>query len=332
MLESKCDTEDRTMKDISYEKLDTIYFRKERMHSCIQQLLDEVNGRSIPLKELISENGKPSKKKRGQLIEELMDCLLIYLGYRTDAKNDPERQILDEKRTECLKSFLHCALDILSHDPQARLSDLIALSYSVPIRKNFIDLLIYRFERTIFVSPDTSIRNLYGNDCYTEYVRDLERSSSKRTPDFIDRFCFYHFPLDGFGDIGEILYFQYLMDADDSQIDMMLNILKRNHVTLPFGWLTGYQNDRQKFAKTRHPSYTRALRDDDILAFWNFLSLQDKLHSVEAFRNLISGMIDVYTSLYCDNMLSDTDHFYEIYDQLERTCARTNDLKKAKVD
>ena len=134
------------MKDISYEKLDTIYFRKERMHSCIQQLLDEVNGRSIPVKELMFENGKPSKKKRGQLIEELMDCLLIYLGYRTDANDDPERKILDEKRTECLKSFLHCALDVLSHDPQARLSDLIALSCSVPIRKNYIDLLIYRFK------------------------------------------------------------------------------------------------------------------------------------------------------------------------------------------
>ncbi len=319
------------MKDISFEKLDTIYFRKERMHSCIQQLLDSINGRSMPIKDLIFENGKLSKKRRDQLIDELMDCLLIYLNYRTGSK-DAEKKMLDEKRMIALKSFFQCSLNILSYEQGSKLSDLLRLSCSVPIRKNFFDLLVYRFERKILLSSKTSHSDLHGNDYYTDYVRDLQRSSSRWTADFIDLFCFHHFPLDGWDDIGDIQYFQYLMDANDKQIDTMLNILKRNRIAVPSSWLVQYQNDKERYGWIKHPSYVNALRDDDILAFWNFMSLQDQLHSAEAFQNLIAGMIDVYTSLYCTNILSDSDRFYAVYDQLENIQILLEETGEVKLD
>ena len=63
------------MNDISFEQLDSYYFRKDKMRSCIQEVLDTVNGRNTTIRDLICEDGKVSAKKRDAFIDELLECL-----------------------------------------------------------------------------------------------------------------------------------------------------------------------------------------------------------------------------------------------------------------
>ena len=310
------------MKEISFEQLDTFYFRKEKMRSQTQNTLDTINGRNIKIEDLICKDGIIIEQKRKELIEELMDSLLIYLQYRASSSEtgDPEeeKQLLDEKRYHCFSEFLYCALSELAHRPGADLSDLLDLSFRVRVFPYYIDLLMHYLQRHLLRMSEKKKEQQPISDPYEKYVKSYN-SISENHPDFIDSFIWHHFPIDGWEGSGEIMSFSYRMDASEREIDTMLNILKRRNTEIPQKWLVDYEKDRELHRQLKHRFISpRYYNDHNIIAFWNFLHLQESLISSDVFTNAISGMIDIYTIRHETNIYLDFDRFYRSYDRLEK--------------
>ena len=123
------------------------------------------------------------------------------------------------------------------------------------------------------------------------------------------------------------------MDASEREIDLMLNVLRRRNVEVPQKWLEDYERDREVYSDRKHHGYLHISNNDHVIAFWNFLHLQEQMLSSEAFENAVSGMIDIYTILHETTVLFDPDRFYEVYDRLDtvKTFSQKKMEKKAEV-
>ena len=309
------------MNDISFEQLDSYYFRKDRMRSCIQEVLDTVNGRNMKIRDLICEDGKVSAKKRDAFIDELLECLKIYIRYRLRTgktkQESEETMMLNEKRVQCLSDFLCCSLDHLAKDQRSNLTDLINLSASVNICFDYIELLLIHFQKRLNRSSRMIREYSFDPDQYQEYAKLYTDDSAGKSADFVSSFLWYYFPIDGWEGLGDIMNFRYQMDASERQIDLMLEVLRRRNIKVPEKWLTDYARDKELYRNQKHHAYFHASQNSDIIAFWNFLSLQEFMLSSRAFENAVSGMVDVYTILHETTVLFDPERFYEVYDRLE---------------
>lgn len=309
------------MSDISFEQLDSYYFRKDRMRSCIQEVLDAVNGRSMKIRDLICEDDKVSVKKRDSLIDELLECLKIHIRYRLrsrEAKQESEEiLVLNEKRVQCLSDFLCCSLDHLARDHRSGLTDLIDLSSKVNICFDYIELLLTCFQKRLIRSSRMIREYSFAPDHYQDYAKLFGFDSAQKSADFVDVFLWHYFPVDGWEGLGNIMNFRCQMDASEREIDLMLNVLKRRNIKVPEKWLEDYERDKELYREHRHHGYDFASKNDGIIAFWNFLHLQECMLSTGAFENAVSGMIDVYTILHETTVLFDPGRFYEVYDRLE---------------
>lgn len=309
------------MKEIDFEQLDSFCFRKEKMRASVQETVDILNGRNIKICDLVCKNGKLSKSRLEELITELVECLKVYLQYRLSSEikeSEETTQLLDEKTELCFKEFLSCTLSELSLNPYADLADLVDLSFHVRVFSNYIEVLLHYFQRYLLRSSKSETKHARTQDIYRTYVSASENDSDKKSFDFVDYFLWRHFPIDGWQVLGKIMYFSYRMDASEKEIDMMLDILKRQNIKIPQEWLDDYEKDKEFYRDHKHPDHLHALNNDSIVAFWNFLHTEKYLISSEAFANAISGMIDIYTVRHETNILLDSKRFYSVLDQLER--------------
>ena len=324
------------LKEVSYEDLDTVFFRKARLKSCIQQLLDAVNGRQIEIRTLVTDSrGDFVKENVDSLVRDLMQCLAFYMKYKQSEDNSQSSvtvhypnglDTLNSKRVSLFYSFLYLAVIHLMYT-DACLSDVADLAAKIPVYGSYRECLASQFEQLyIPASLPEAIRDLPGNagetDMFELNARSLPHKRSCWLETMRDTQTKYY-GLSGKPHFDNVITrYRYLTHASEEDISQMLKDLEERNASVPSGWIEEYAEISETYKDIDlYRSDSTLGWEKDLLerSINEFLHLQHHAISSEVFMDAVSGMIDVYTVRGGSALLSRSDPFYKVFDELKKT-------------
>ncbi|MDO5137185.1 MAG: hypothetical protein Q4D71_01895 [Oscillospiraceae bacterium] len=321
-------------KEISFDDLDSVYFRKRRLKASIQQMLDAINGRTIEIRALTTDfHGLPSEEGVHTFVNDLMDSLELYMQYKLSDVPYPFRDlqspgmdVMSPELRSFFRSFLYLSVIRFMYT-DADLSDLIEYAAEVPMYISYREFLSSYYEQ-LYPSHHHARQLTRENGSNTEGGRPMDR------PDLLDvsarnnwltqvrstQSAYY-----GLSNVprfsNRIMQFRYLAHASEEEIRQMLDDLKERSVDVPAEWVNEYKE------------LTESLRDTDLYGSvsptgWESglleRSISDFLHhpfyanSPEMFTDSVAGMIDVYTVRGGGMAITDPDSFYKIFDNIKK--------------
>lgn len=324
------------MQDRTFEQLDSFYFRKYKLKACIQNLLDDVNGRNIKIKPLITDDsGRFSIERAGTLAEALTDCLSIYVSYRTPYRNTPGRkaimepgdgsegmisqqEVLSAGRKDFFYSFITCALMNLLEEEDPDIARLIDLVSGAPVYRSYRELLASQFKKgplrfytdsqreggydderdrfELYSKGSFSDGVPYKGDCITFFARSSYISASSP----------YH---------GKIADFRYQMMASEKETDELLDDIESDGVRIPDLWISEYEAEKENYREYIPENEEQELYER---SYRTVLHSQDLAVSSAVLEDTISGMVDVFAMRYGGSLLTDADGFYRVYDRVRK--------------
>lgn len=322
------------MNEITFEKCDSIYYRKYRLKACIQDILDSLGGRKIKIKPLVTDDdGSYQDEKLISLVRALMDCLSFYIRYQISYEAVPGRvhrfafsdsitdaisriDVIGPRRYNTIASFISCALKSLSRHDDSDLADLIALASGMTVYPSYKDLLSETFRRYYLERTDSITYDPVRTDQFEIYARDSAPFTSLPS----GRHCIKYFtdhirrPAE-ISRCGEIMRFRYDMGASGSEIEEMIEGFKSETVQVPEDWVTAYELEKRDFGDRLNPGGSSPSIERDL---WVYLRTQQLVFSPEIFEDAVTGMIDVYSARHGSEAYSDPDRFYPVYDRIVR--------------
>ena len=328
------------LEEISFEDLDTIYFRKRRLKSCIQRMLDAINGRTIEIRVLTTEYENDFSEDRVHaLVRDLMDCLDFYLRYKQSegpyAPHDLPSlgvDVLNPKRAALFRSFLYLAIIHFMYT-DADLSDLIDFAAGAPFYRSYREFLFSCFKqlylpqyRSNTVSRENGVYKIGDHRVSELDLFELNAHSfSARRSNWLDavrstQASFYGLSVDPRFD-NRIMQFRYLTHASETDIRQMLDDLAEQRVSIPASWIEEYKEIEETYiGQDLYEQNSRLGWEKELLekSIRDFLHLQQYAASSEAFTDAIAGMIDVYTVRGGGMAICRQDSFYKIFDNLKK--------------
>ena len=327
------------LKEISFEDLDSVYFRKRRLKSCIQRMLDAINGRTIEIRVLTTEYDNDfSEDSVHALVRNLMDSLDLYIRYKqSEGPYSPHDLLslgvdgLNPKRTALFRSFLYLAIIHFMYT-DADLSDLIDFAADTPVYRSYREFLSSYFKQ-MYLPQSRSNTVTRENGVYKIGDRVVEldlfelnaQSFSARRSSWLNairstRTAYYGLSGEPRFD-NRIMQFRYLTHASETDISQMLDDLAEQHISVPASWIEEYNALEESYRE-------QDLYEADETSDWQtklletsireFLHLQRYASSSEAFSDAIAGMIDVYTVRGGGMAICQQDSFYKIFDNLKK--------------
>ena len=325
-------------KEISFEDLDSVYFRKRRLKASIQQMLDAINGRTIEIRALTTDfNGLPSEEGVHSLVKDLMDSLDTYIRYKLTANPDPPRDngsfnidVMSKGRALLFRSFLYLAIIHFMYT-DADLSDLIDYAAGVPAyrhRKEFLFMYFAHmylpeiFDDQVTIG-DFSFHNerYYRPDLFELNARSLNSAQYDWLNDVRSTQRAYYGLSDEPQFSNKIMQFRYLAHASEKDIDRMLDDFRERHIEVPEVWISEYEEicetfrDKDLYSFDGPAQWEITLFEDSIT---RYLDLQYFAYPSDVFVDAIAGMIDVYTVRGGGMAITDPDSFYKIFDNIKK--------------
>lgn len=163
------------MNDFTNEDFDTLYYRKKKLRSAAQSLMDLISGNSIKINPYMeNEDGQYSEERTLATVEELLEALKTYLRFERSEKiyengdYDAEPMLsyyeMSDDEIACYRGFLYCALrDIYAADDHRKLmenkyyrrvfGDLIELAKGEHVFSSYQDFLRSRYLEGIAPFP-----------------------------------------------------------------------------------------------------------------------------------------------------------------------------------
>ena len=326
------------LKDISFEDLDSVYFRKKRLKSCIQQMMDAINGRTIEIRALTTDlNGLPSKEGVDALVNDLMNSLDIYIRYKLTANPNPPQNngsfnidVMSNGRRFFFHSFLYLAVIHFMYT-DADLSDLIDYAANAPAyrhRKEFLSMYFAHLYLPEIFDDQVTIGDFnylneryYRPDLYELNARSLNSAQYSWLSEVRSTQKAYYGLSNEPQFSNKIMQFRYLAHASDKEIESMLADLKERHIEVPESWVTEYEElsesvrDKDLYRLDGPAEWEISLFED---AITKYLNLQYFAYPSDVFIDAVAGMIDVYTIRGGGMAITDPDSFYKIFDNLKK--------------
>ena len=328
------------LKDISFNNLDSVYFRKTRLKVCIQKMLDAINGRTIEFRVLTTDfYGSFIEKSVHDLVRDLMDSLVFYIRYKQsegpygdNSILSREMDVLSPKRVSFFYSFLYLAVIHFMYT-DAELSDLIDFASNIPVYRSYREFLSFYFEQNYLPMPAagsiTRENGQYSIGSQLMNEPDLfevnARSFTARRSCWLEtvrntQAAYYGLP--GEPQSGNrIMQFRCLTHASDDDIAQMIADLEDRNLCVPKQWISEYDEIKESYKDADLTSAVDPLGwEKELLekSITEFLHMQQYAHSSEVFTDAIAGMVDVYTVRGGGMAISDPDSFYKIFDNLEK--------------
>jgi len=326
------------LKDISFDDLDSVYFRKRRLKACIQQMMDAINGRTIEIRALTTDfSGIPSEERVHALVGDLMDSLDMYIKYKLTANPNPPQDmgsfnidVMSKGRALLFRSFLYLAVIHFMYT-DADLADLIDYAADAPAYRSYREFLLSYFVQQYLPGVlddqvtigDYSYINerFYKPDLFELNARSIRSARSTWLNELRSTQATYYDLPDEPKYTNAIMQFRYLTHASERDIERMLEDLKERHIEVPTSWTDEYREICESLGDT-------ALYSNDRLSGWEtalfeksidmYLHLQYFAYPNEVFTDAIAGMIDVYTVRGGGMAITDPDSFYKIFDNLKK--------------
>ena len=326
------------MKEISFDDLDSVYFRKRRLKACIQQMIDAVNGRTIEIRALTTDfHGVPSEEKVHALVNDLMDSLDMYIKYKLTANPNPPQDmgsfnidVMSKGRALLFRSFLYLAVIHFMYT-NADLADIIDYAADAPAYRSYREFLLSYFVQQYLPDVlddqvtigDYSFINerYYKPDLFELNARSLRSARSTWLNKLRSTQAAYYDLPDGPKYTNVIMQFRYLTHASDRDIERMLDDLKERHIEVPAAWADEYHEicesigDTDLYESNKPSGWETDLFEKSIKYY---LDLQYFAYPDEVFTDAIAGMIDVYTVRGGGMAITDPDSFYKIFDNLKK--------------
>ncbi|MBR0450741.1 MAG: hypothetical protein IJI78_02010 [Oscillospiraceae bacterium] len=326
------------LKEISFDDLDSVYFRKRRLKACIQQMMDAINGRTVEIRALTTDfSGIPSEERVQALVGDLMDSLDLYIKYKLTANPKPPRDmdsfnidVMSKGRALLFRSFLYLAVIRFMYT-DADLADLIDYAANTPAYRSYKEFLLSYFVQQYLPDVlddqvtigDYSFINerYYKPDLFELNARSLRSARSTWLNELRSTQTAYYGLPDEPKYTNVIMQFRYLTHASEKEIDRMLDDLKERHIEVPETWISEYEEicetvrDKDLYSFDGPADWEITLFED---AITRYLDLQYFAYPSDVFVDAIAGMIDVYTVRGGGMAITDPDSFYKIFDNLKK--------------
>ena len=157
------------MNKYTYNDFKTLYFRKSKLTSVLQKLIDLVSGSSVLIKPYMEdENGCYNEGKTLSFIDDLMCALKTYLSFARATQiadygeddSDSDFYAVSQEEEMCYKGFIDCAVRV------------IYSNYLELWNQTFSSLVIMLDHTQIYRSYTELIKNLYMCKCQVKMTKN----------------------------------------------------------------------------------------------------------------------------------------------------------------
>lgn len=330
------------MNKYTYNDFKTLYFRKSKLTSALQKLIDLVSGSSVLIKPYMEdENGCYNEGKTLSFIDDLMCALKTYLNFARATQiadygeddSDYDFYAVSQEEEMCYKGFIYCALRV------------IYSNYLELCNQTFSSLVIMLDHTQIYRSYTELIKNLYmnwhnpeehhgwGNNAYDTfaYTNNIitKSYSQSNEPSFQD----YYLVTDE--EMQEMLRSltmdekKQLKEWDETEKKIKAfekELYKEEDITQEMIDDVYFYEEEQKEEMKYIDEYIMSFVNpqnfrENLSAFFHY---QHKLGTIEKFKDVITGMIDFFMLAKGKSSIANADKFYFTLARLQKVIGQTS--------